>query len=64
MGVFSCTEKDCDNKGLLAVSYVDNRCTWCGCEMEFVSDCIPEDAVKTDDGLYWRPEGEKDGKVC
>jgi hypothetical protein len=63
MGVFSCTEKDCKNKGLLSVSYIYNRCDWCGYEMTFVSDCVPETAVKTDDGLYYWPEGEKNGEV-
>jgi hypothetical protein len=30
--------------------------------MIFVSDCVPENATKTDDGLYWRPEEEKMAK--
>jgi hypothetical protein len=62
MGVFRCVEKRCKLKNLLAVNFVDGRCSWCGHESEFVSDNVPETATK--DGAFWVPEGEKDGKVC
>ena len=58
MGIFACKTRGCKYKGLLRVSYDDNKCPWCGREMTFFSDLVPKTA--TEDGLSLRPEEEKD----